>query len=100
MTTNPFMNAVLAVGYIGGIVLLINFIAQGGKDEPETLLIPVAMLSLFVLSAAVMGYLFLYQPFVLWFEGKKQEALNFFLTTTAVFGAITAVLLITLFYLV
>lgn len=79
-------------------MLLINFIAQGGQDEPDTLLIPLAMLSLFVLSAATMGFLFLYEPLTLWFDGKRERAVNFFLTMLATFGAITLALLATLFF--
>ena len=100
MTKNPVVNAFLAAGYIGLVVLGINFIAQGGADEPDTLLIPMAMLSLFVLSAAVMGYLFVYQPFMLYFEDKKQEAVTFFVTTVGVFALITLALFGALFFLI
>jgi hypothetical protein len=36
------------------------------------------MLSLFVLSAAVMGFLFLSEPLYLLVENKKKEAIIFF----------------------
>lgn len=94
MITNPFYNAVLASGYIVGIVYFIfAFVAQPNTpDSEQSLLIPIAMLSLFVLSAAVMGYLFLYQPLVLYFENKRAEAAQFFLATVGAFAALTLVL--------
>lgn len=67
------------------------------KDSPETLLIPIVMISLFTLSAATMSYVFGYQPFQLYFDGKKKEAVKLFLQTTAVFGAVTLLIAIAVF---
>lgn len=58
---------------------------------------PVAAVSLFTLSAAVMGYIFCYQPAELYFDGKKKEAVRLFLRTVAVFAGITTLMLILLF---
>ena len=95
---NPFANAVFATLYI---VLIVNGIFYAEKLAPkeDRVLIPIAMLSLFVLSAAVMGYLFLYQPATLILEGKKQEGVHFFLKTVATFAAITLALLAGVFFL-
>jgi len=94
MTKNPIVNAVLASVYIVSLVLLMStFVDQPNEGSNQmVLLLPMLMLSLFVLSASVMGFLFLYQPFVLWFDGKRGEAVTFFLTTVATFAALTAVL--------
>jgi hypothetical protein len=91
MKTKPFYNAVLAAGYIVGLVYFIfTFIAQPNTpDSEQSILVPVAMLSLFVLSAAVMGYLFLYEPLTLYLDNKRQEAVQFFLATTGIFAIIT-----------
>jgi hypothetical protein len=92
------VNAFLAAGYISGLVFLItNYIARPNTPD-DSMLIPIVMLSLFVLSAAVMGFLFAYQPFQLYMENKKQEAVSFFFTTTGVFAVITAILAATLLY--
>src|SRR3989344_3577253 len=99
MSKNPFFNAVLAAGDIGVLVVVISNIAQPGRVE-ESMLVPIVMLSLFVLSAAVMGYLFLSEPLMLYFDGKKQEAVTFFFTTVAVFALITAAFVAMLFFLV
>jgi len=80
----PFLNAGLAFIYIILIVLLIN--TFGRMMIPDNILIPIVMLSLFVLSAAIMGFFFLNQPFMLFMEGKKAEALRFFIKTVLIFG--------------
>jgi len=96
MLKKPIVNATFALIYIAGIAL---FMFYGTKYAPkeDTFLAPVAMISLFTLSAAVMGYLFCYQPLVLYFDGKKHQAVNYFFTTVAVFAAYTFILLVALF---
>ena len=54
-------------------------------------------LSLFTLSAAVMAYVFGYEPFQLYFDGKKKQALDLALKTIAAFAIITAIILVLLF---
>jgi len=51
-----------------------------------------AMLSLFVFSAATMAYIVLYQPLVMFLEGKKVEATNLFLKTIGALGGLMIVL--------
>jgi hypothetical protein len=85
MTKKPLYNALAAFLYIVGIVLLMNW--AGNNDILETsLLMPIMMLSLFTLSAAVMAYLFLYQPLMLYLEGKKEDAVNLFIKTLLIFA--------------
>jgi hypothetical protein len=63
---------------------------------PEnTIMIPIAMLSLLVLSVAMMGYFFVYQPVRLLIEGKQREATKFFITTVAFFACITGAMVST-----
>ncbi len=100
MNKSPLLGALLASLYINIVVLIIFYGGQYASNTPDTLLIPVAMLSLFVLSAAVMGYLFLSEPLQLFFDGKKQEAINLFLKTVAIFAGITFFLLLILFLLI
>ena len=101
MTRNPFLNAVLAAAYIVLVVTIISFFVDGTEEGAgdEVMLVPIAMLSLFVLSAAVMGYVFLYQPFALWSDGKRQEALTFFFKTVGAFALITVGVFAALAYL-
>lgn len=97
MTKNPFINAVAASGYITAVSL---FMSNGNKlfGPKDTILTPIAVLSLFTLSAAVMGYLFLYQPLMLFLDGHKKNAVNLFLQTVAVFAGITMLIFVLLFF--
>ena len=96
MTKNPLLNGFAALGYI---VLIASVMNCGTKmvTHPNTFVGPIAVISLFTLSAAVMGYLFCYQPIQLYFDGKKKHAVNLFLQTVVVFGCMTAVVLGILF---
>jgi hypothetical protein len=85
MTTNPFINALAALAYI---ITLVSAIFYGGPliGPKETIFIPMAMLSLFVFSAATMSYIVLYQPLVMFLENKKVEAVHLFLKTIGTLG--------------
>lgn len=95
MTKNPFINALVATAYI---TLVGSFMFYGSKLFPpkDTILTPIAVLSLFTLSAAVMGYLFFYQPVMLFLDGHKKNAVNLFLRTVAVFAGITVLIFVLL----
>ncbi|MDD3531053.1 MAG: hypothetical protein PHV99_00440 [Candidatus Pacebacteria bacterium] len=88
MTKHPFVNALAATTYITALVTAVNYIPKGNIPE-NSFIGPIFFLSLFVFSAAVMGYLFVYQPLRLFFENKQQEAVRFFLLTVASFAGIT-----------
>ena len=96
MTKNPFINAIAAALYI---ILVATVMFYGTKNAPQedSVIAPIAILSLFTLSAAVMGYIFLYQSLQLFLDGKKKEAIDLFLKTVAVFAGITVLALLLLF---
>ena len=96
MPRNPYIHAVLASAYIVLIVLTINF---GSHHAPakDNILMPMTMLSLFVLSACVMGYLFIFQPAQMYLNGKKQDAISFFLKTVGTFAVITVLIAVASF---
>lgn len=96
MTKNPFFNALAAILYIV-FIALVMFFGTKNLGPSDTIIAPIAMISLFTLSAAVMGYLFCYQPGMLYFDGKKKEAINLFLQTIGIFGAFTIIILLVLF---
>lgn len=50
---------------------------------PDTFLAPVAMLSLFVVSAAITGALVLGKPILMYINGEKSGAIKLFLLTVA-----------------
>ena len=97
MSKNPIINAISASAYIFLVASIINFVSQTQKNKPDTFFAPVAFLSLLTLSAAIMAYLFFYQPLQLIIEGKKKEAVNLFIQTVGIFGAITLVVWILIF---
>lgn len=96
MSKNPLVNALVAILYI---VFIASIMFYGTKNlgPANSIIAPVAVVSLFTLSAAVMGYLFCYQPGMLYFDGKKKEAIKLFLQTVGIFGGITVVILLLLF---
>lgn len=96
MRWNPYLNAIGATAYIGGVALLISHIASLHRDTPDNLIGSIAFISLVVFSAAVMGFLFFYRPVVLLIENKKEEAIFFFLKTLGTFGIITLIVILTI----
>lgn len=74
-----------------------TFITQPLKNKPDTFFAPITVLFVLTLSVAVMAYLFFYQPLMLFIEGKKKEAVNFFVKTVGIFAIITIIVLLLLF---
>jgi hypothetical protein len=97
MSKNPLINALAAFFYITLIVLVLQYGSKFIPDSNSSLIVPIAMLSLFSLSAAMMAYIFGYYPLILFFDKKRTEAVDLFLKTTLIFGSITAGILIILF---
>ena len=98
MIKNPYLNAFMALGYIALIILVIHNTSAIAANTPDTILAPVTMLSLFVLSAAIMGILFVYEPLRLFLENQKREALSFLLKTVGTFACFVLLLATLLFY--
>ena len=92
---NPYINAILAGAYIVFIVFVMTrFTDKAGPDNSMSFfLIPMTMLSLFVLSAAIMSFLFVYRPLTMYLDGKKQEAVVFFGKTVGTFAVCALVFL-------
>lgn len=86
---NPYINSIFAEIYIIIVVSAIHLFAR--PNTPDTFLDPVVAISLFVLSAAVMGYLFLGEPVQLYLNGEKRKAISSFLKTVLGFALITIV---------
>lgn len=89
MTKNPLFNALAGLLYIVVVAFLLFY---GAPHLPiqESVLIPIGVLSLFVFSAATMGYIFLSQPLQLFLDGHKKEAVNLFLKTLFSFAIAAA----------
>src|SRR4051812_45635091 len=93
MNKNPYYNAVLASAYI----VIVATLLQNGSyifGEHDNFLSPIIFLSIFVLSAALMGYLFIGEPVQLFMNGHKKQAFSTFWKTVTTFAGITLVILI------
>jgi len=97
MTKNPYINALVAGAYIIFVVLLITYGPTFVRDEPDTILAPMAMLSLLVLSVAFMGYTFFLSPIRMYIDGQKREAAELFTKTLVTFSILTGVIVLITF---
>lgn len=89
MTKNPFINALVAAIYIVLVVFAVNIVADNEVNIGVAQFItPIMMISLFTLSAAVMGYVFCYQPLRLYLDGDKEKGVKLFLKTVLIFAII------------
>lgn len=96
MTKNPILNALTAFFYILTLSLLMSW-GTKNVSGPDTWLAPVVVISVFTLSAAVMGYVFGLRPITMFLDGKKKEAVKLFLQTVFYFGIITFVSAVLIF---
>ncbi len=93
MTRNPIINALGAVAYIAAIALFMTYAEKYLEFiDLSGIFVPIAFLSLFVFSAAAMGYIFLSQPIQMFLEGEKKGAVTLFLQTLAAFALSTVLL--------
>ena len=90
----PFLFAAAAALYIEIVVFVIDYVTSG--LEGKSLVIPMVILGLFVLSAAIMGFLFLSEPIQLYMDNRKKEAVAFFGKTVAFFAGIVVIFLVVL----
>ena len=89
MTKNPLVNAVAALAYIAIVASIMFYGPRIVGPREDTIIVPIAMISLFTFSVAVMAFIFFYQPFQLYFAGEKKTAAHLFLKTVLAFGCIT-----------
>lgn len=94
MTKNPFINAFSATAYITAVASFMFFGKGlfGGRED--TILMPIMMLSLLVMSVTMMSYFFFFQPIRLYLDGEKKQATDLFLKTIAVFAGTTFLILL------
>jgi hypothetical protein len=93
MSKNPILNALLAGGYIVLVVTVTNYVGHFTNDNKSPIVGPIAFLSLFTLSVATMGYLFIFQPLQLYLDGQKKQGVNLFLQTLGSFAVLTILVL-------
>lgn len=82
------INALATAVYV---ILVASFLFYAPKvfGPGKTVLVPIAMLLLFVFSAALTGLLIFGRPALLYLDGNKQEALSLLTLTLGIFSVIT-----------
>jgi hypothetical protein len=71
---NAFIDAIGTAVYVVLVASFLYFL-QGNVPKINTVLVPIAMLLLFVFSAALTGFLVFGRPVMLYLDGKKREAI-------------------------
>lgn len=92
-----FLHALGAALYIV-LIVSVMFSLSSFVPKEDNIFMPITMLSLFVLSVAVMGFLFLSEPIRLYIEGQKKEAISFFSKTVGFFACFVVVFIILVFF--
>jgi hypothetical protein len=87
------INALGASLYVILVASFIYLLGNGflGNGDNNTIFIPIAMLMLFVFSAAFTGILILGKPVIWYLDGKKREAISLLLYTLSIFFVITLI---------
>jgi len=95
----PFLHALAAVTYIVVIVSIMSSTSSMEPSGKSVFIVPIVMLSLLVLSVAFMGFVFFYEPFRLYMENQKKEAVSFFLKTIGFFAGFLIIFSLILLFL-
>ena len=92
-----FINAAGTVLYVAVVA---SFIVYAPKFEsgPISVFVPMAMLLLFIFSAALTGFLIFGRPILWYLDGNKKEALSLLAWTLAIFLVITLAVFVLLLY--
>jgi hypothetical protein len=85
------------------VILIASFIYYLGNSpftQKDTIFIPIAMLLLFVFSAAFTGILVFGKPLLWYLDGEKREAISLLFYTLIIFSMITLISFILLISLI
>lgn len=92
---NAAINASVTTAYVS-IVAAFLYYAPGVFGQARSVLVPIAMLLLFVFSAGFTGAMVLGRPVLWYLEGRKSEAVALLIATLAMLFAMTLVALLAL----
>jgi hypothetical protein len=90
---NAAINAAVTTAYVI-VVATFLYYAPGVLGQARRVLVPIAMLLLFVFSAAFTGAMVLGRPLLWYLEGRKSEAVALVIATLAMLFAMTIVALL------
>jgi hypothetical protein len=96
---SALINSLLASLYVTVVATLMYFMGQNHIGNNNTILVPIVMILLFLLSAAITSWLIFGKPAQLFLEGKKKEAISMVGYTIGFLAAITFIDLILLIIL-
>jgi hypothetical protein len=83
--------------YIALLVSAMMAVQNPDSPDPDTALLPMGMLLLFVLSAAITSSLVLGRPILWYIDGRKKEAIQLFLYTLWVLFVVMVTVFISLY---
>jgi hypothetical protein len=87
------INTLATTAYIIGVACFMYFGTMVKVGRANAILAPIAVLLLFVFSAALTGFLIFGKPAQLYVDGKKKEALSLLSYTLIIFSVITFIFL-------
>jgi hypothetical protein len=90
-----FINALATIAYIF-LIALFMYSLQGLAPQEDTPFLIASMLSLFVCSAAITGFLVFGKPVMLYIDGKKREAVLLLAYTIGILFLMTLTVFISL----
>ena len=83
------VHAIATALYIVGVAFFMYYGSRIRIGKNHEVLAPIALLLLFVTSAAITGFLIFGKPAQWYIDGKKKEAMSLLFSTLAVFSVIT-----------
>jgi hypothetical protein len=93
LLTTAVVNAGATALYVAIVGTFLSYAGRMKLGQAHPRLIPIAMLMLFVFSAAVTGALMLGRPILWYLDGKRKEAVALVLWTIGIFLALTLAVL-------
>ena len=85
------VNALATTAYIVAVATFMYFSSEIKVGRANAFLAPIAVLLLFVFSAALTGFLIFGKPALMYIDGKKKEALSLLTYTLSFLSIITLV---------
>lgn len=89
------LNSILTALYVTGVALFLTYVTKL-FNGPDNFLAPLAMILLFVFSAALTASLVLGRPVLWYLDGKKKEAISLF---TYTLGCLLVLIVITFYFI-
>jgi hypothetical protein len=90
------VNALATAVYVIAVGSFMYFGSMIKLGRANVIFVPIALLLLFVFSAALTGFLIFGKPAQMYVDGKKQEALSLLTFTLTIFSVITFISLVLL----